>query len=212
MSIPLSRICKNMLAGTAAAALLLGGAAGIDVQAAAPTSYPPLPQPRDAQPTTMPATGQPAMALGHDDVREVQNQLISLGFDPGPADGEAGPGTMAAVQKYDQSRGGPGRVSIDSALLARLKADTGIRLTYEQVAERSRARQQAQAAAPAGASNQMGASNQLGGIVQQIVPLIGAAIANSNNNNNNNYGPGYYGPGPGYYGPPGYYSRGYGGF
>ena len=43
--------------------------------------------------------------------------------------------------------------------------------------------------------------------MQQIVPLIGAAIANSNNNNDG-YGPGYYGPGPGYYGPPpGYYGR-----
>jgi hypothetical protein len=44
--------------------------------------------------------------------------------------------------------------------------------------------------------------------VQQFMPLIGAAIANSNANNNGYYGPGpgYYGPGPGYYGPPpGYY-------
>ena len=49
-------------------------------------------------------------------MREVQNQLIALGFDPGPADGQAGPATVAAAQQYDQSRGDSGRVSIDSAL------------------------------------------------------------------------------------------------
>ena len=109
-------------------------------------------------------------------MREVQNQLIALGFDPGPADGQAGPATIAAAQQYDQSRGGSGQASIDGALLARLKADTGPRLTYEQVAARSQARQQAQTSASASASN------QFGNIVQQIAPLIGAAISNSNNN------------------------------
>jgi peptidoglycan hydrolase-like protein with peptidoglycan-binding domain len=145
------------------------------------------------------AANLPAIPLGHDDVREAQNQLIALGFDPGVADGQIGPATNAAAQQYDQSRGGNGQVAIDSALLARLKADKAPRLTYEQVQERSQAHQQASAAAPASAGN------QIGGIVQQFMPLIGAAIANSNNNNNNGYygpGPAYYGPGPGYYGPP----------
>lgn len=196
MSIPmfLSHKPLKLLAGTAAAALLMGWAAGIGARAADP-SLSPLPA----------AASAPALPLGHDDIREVQNQLIALGYDPGPADGEAGPGTFAAAQQYDQKHGGTGPVSIDSALLARLKADAGPRLTYEQVAERSQARQQAQASAPASASN------QIGGIVQQIAPLLGAVIANSNTNS---YGPGYYGPGPGYYGPPpGYYRQGYyGGF
>lgn len=188
---------RKLLAGAAAAALLIGGMAGSGAQAADPV-LPPLPPA---------AASAPALPLGHDDVREVQNQLISLGFDPGPADGEAGPGTIAAAQQYDQSRGGPGRASIDSALLARLKADTAPRLTYEQVAERAQARQPAQAPAPASSG-----ASQIGGIVQQIAPLLGAAIASSNNNS---YGPGYYGPGPAYYGPPpGYYRQGYyyGGF
>src|SRR5258708_11332323 len=48
----------------------------------------------------------PPLPLGHDDVREVQNQLIALGFDPGAADGQAGPATVAAAEQYDQSRGG----------------------------------------------------------------------------------------------------------
>jgi hypothetical protein len=189
----------KLLAGTAVAALVIGGA-GIGAQAADPV---PVQQQASVPETSAPA---PALPLGHDDVVEVQNQLIALGFDPGAADGEIGPATMSAAQQYDQKRGGSGQVSIDSAFLARLKADTGPRLSYEQVAERSRARQPAQASSSASSG-----ASQFGGIVQQIAPLIGAAIANSNNNNNY-YRPGYYGPGPGYYGPPppGYYSQGYG--
>ena len=194
----------KLFAGTAAAALLIGWAAGVGAQTATEA----LTQEQASLPATGTTANLPPLPLGHDDVREVQNQLISLGFDPGPADGQAGPGTMAAAQQYDQSRGGSGRASIDGALLARLKADTGQRLSYEQVAARSQARQQAQTSAPASGAN------QFGNIVQQIAPLVGAMISNSNSNNNNNgYGPGYYGPGPGYYGPgPGYYGPRYGGY
>jgi Putative peptidoglycan binding domain len=197
MSQSLSKPLK-LFAGTAAAALLIGWAAGVGAQT--------IPESLPQEQASLPASGTapnmlPSLPLGHDDVREVQNQLIALGFDPGPADGQAGPATIAAAQQYDQNRGGSGQVSIDGALLARLKADTGPRLTYEQVAARSQARQQAHTS-----SSASGAS-QFGGIVQQIMPLVGAAIANSNNG----YGPGYYGPGPGYYGPgPGYYGPGYG--
>lgn len=196
---PFTRL--KLLAGTAAAALLIGWAAGVGAQTTAP-SLPPIPQakqqpqqPQALQSENSAAANLPAVPLGHDDVREVQNQLIALGFDPGAADGQIGPATNAAAQQYDQSRGGNGQVAIDGALLARLKADTAPRLTYEQVQERSHAHQQAQASPAA-------ASNQFGSIVQQFVPLIGAAIANSNSNNNSYYGPppGYYGPG--YYGPP----------
>ncbi len=184
----------KLLASAAAAALLLGWTSAAGAQT---TSGSPAPQQQASLPEN--TTGNlPPLPLGHDDVREVQNQLIALGFDPGAADGQIGPTTTAAAQQYDQSRGGSGRVSIDSALLARLKADTAPRLTYDQVAARSQARQQAQAS-----SSAAGAS-QFGNVVQQIMPLIGAAIANSNNNG------GYYGPGPGYYGPgPGYYGPGY---
>jgi hypothetical protein len=203
MSISISRSHKSLtlLAGTAVAALVIGGA-GVGAQAADPV---PLQQQASVPENSAPASSLP---LGRDDVVEVQNQLIALGFDPGPADGQVGPATLAAAQQYDQKHGGTGQVSIDGALLARLKADTGPRLTYEQVAAKAQARPQAQASAPSSGSNQFGS------IVQQIAPLIGAAISNSNANNNAGYGPGYYGPGPGpgYYGPPppAYYGQGYG--
>jgi hypothetical protein len=187
------------MAGIATAALLAGWSAGVAAQNSAPPAQAP------AAPQQQANTNLPPLPLGHDDVREVQNQLIALGFDPGPADGQAGPATVAAAQQYDQSRGGGGRVSIDSALLARLKADTAPRLTYDQVAARSHSSSQAQAPASG--------ANQIGGIIQQLAPLIGAAI---NSGNSSNYGGGYgYGgyPGPGYYGPgPVYGSYGYGGY
>lgn len=152
-------------------------------------------------------------------MREVQNQLIALGFDPGPADGQVGPGTIAAAKQYDHSRDGEGGVSIDAALLARLKADPGPRLSYDQVAARAQARQQARASqAPAPAAPASSASNQFGNIVQQIAPILGAVISNANANNNRSYGyygpgPGYYAPGPGYHGQgSGYYGYGYGGY
>jgi hypothetical protein len=197
---------RKPIAGFAIATLMVGWAAGVSAQSTNQSDPPavPLATPGDAAPSNAAPAAQPPAAqqatanlpplpLGHDDVREVQNQLIALGFDPGAADGQIGPATTAAAQQYDQSRGGSGRVSIDGALLARLKADTAPRLTYDQVAARSHS--SSQALAPASGAN------QIGGVVQQLAPLIGALV---NNANSNNYG-GYYGPGPGYYGPgPGY--------
>ena len=194
----------KLFTGTAAAALLIGWAAGAGAQTTTDAPAPPTQQ--DSLPAAGTAETQPSIPLGPDNVRELQNQLIALGFDPGAADGEVGPATIAAAQQYDQSRGGSGQVSIDGAFLARLKADTAPRLTYDQVAARSRAAQTAHTSASAPA-----ASNQFGNVVSTIAPIIGAAIANSNNNGG--YGPGYYGPGPGYNGPgPGYYGHGYGGY
>src|SRR5471032_357377 len=196
------------IAGIATAALLIGWAAGVGAQSTNQPALPPLPpatQPQAALPANN--ANLPPLPLGHDDVREAQNQLIALGFDPGAADGQAGPATVAAAQQYDQSRGGSGRVSIDSALLARLKADTAPRLTYDQVAARAQSHSQAQA--PASAGNQMGS---IGSIVQQLAPLIGAAVNSSNNGYGGGYGYGGY-PGPGYYGPgPVYGGYRYGGY
>ncbi len=198
MSISISRPYTRLklLAGTAAAAVLIGWVAAVGAQTTDPS--PPQQQQQALHSENSATANLPPIPLGRDDVREVQNQLIALGFDPGAADGQIGPATNAAAQQYDQSRGGNGQVAIDGTLLARLKADKAPRLTYEQVQERSQGHQQASAPAAA--------SNQFGGIVQQFMPLIGAAIANSNNNGYYGPGPGYYGPGPGYYGPaPGYY-------
>ncbi len=237
---PLSSFATPLkpIAGVATAALLIGWAAGVGAQSASPPGVPPLPPPMqgDTVPKNVPPSAQapagpqpqpallgstpslPLAPLSHDEVREAQNQLIALGFDPGAADGEAGPSTVSAAQQYDQSRGGSGRVSIDSALLARLKADTAPRLTYDQVAARSQARSQGRGSTSAG--NQTGGGGGgiggLGSIVQQLAPLIGGVISSNNNNNNNGYGNGYgYGnhPGPGFYGPGpvygGYPYRGY---
>ena len=209
------------IAGIATAALLIGWAAGVGAQSPNQPALPPLPPatqgntaqnnaPPSAQAPAAPQSqaappasnaNLPALPLGQDDVREVQNQLIALGFDPGAADGEAGPATIAAAQQYDQSRGGSGQVSIDSALLARLKADTAPRLTYDQVAARAQSRSQAQAPASAG--------NEIGSIVQQLAPLIGAAVNSSNSGNCGGYPCGGY-PGPGgYYAPGGFRYGGY---
>ena len=48
-------------------------------------------------------------------------------------------------------------------------------------------------------------ANQIGSVIQQLAPLIGAAINSSNNANYGGYGYGGYYPGPGYYGPPAVY-------
>ncbi len=209
MSLSIARSHRRPLklfAGAAAAALLIGLTAGTGAQAADP--FPPPQQ----------QASLPPLPLGQNDVREVQNQLIALGYNPGPADGQIGPATTTAAAQYDHAHGGTGQVPVDGALLARLKADTGPRLSYEQVQERSHQQTQTSSATASsgdGVSSGSGAG-QFGGIVQQILPLISGAIANSNNNNGyygNNSG--YYGPGPGHYGPPpGYYDQGYpyGGF
>ena len=121
------------------------------------------------QATVTPASGSasslPPLPLDHDGIGEVQGQLIALGFDPGAADGETGPATMAAVQKYNESRGGNGPVPVDGRLLARLQQDDGPRLTPEQVAVRARPRY----AVPAN-------PDPLGGVVQQFQSNIRALL------------------------------------
>jgi peptidoglycan hydrolase-like protein with peptidoglycan-binding domain len=141
------------------AVVLMGWAAAASAQTASePMKLPPLPpasqdgsssstdapaapqQPAETAADTGPIRNLPPLPLDHDGIREVQNQLIALGFDPGPADGETGPATLAAVQQYNESRGGTGRVPVDGRLLARLQQDTGPRLTPEQVAARAQPR------------------------------------------------------------------------
>jgi hypothetical protein len=114
-----------------------------------------------AAPAAYSASTLPPLPLDHDGIREVQSQLIALGFDPGAADGETGPATMAAVEKYNESRGGNGAVPVDGRLLARLQQDTGPRLTPEQVAARARPRYQAQPPA-----------NPVAGMMQQFERLL----------------------------------------
>lgn len=157
---------SSFRAGTLAAAALMGWTAGAGAQTNDPMKLPPLPpatqdrastnaqpaspqvdteqQPSAAAPANGSTSTLPPLPLDHAGVREVQSQLIALGFDPGPADGETGPATMAAVQQYNESRGGNGRVPVDGRLLARLQHDSGPRLTPQQVAARARPHYQAQ--------------------------------------------------------------------
>jgi hypothetical protein len=114
------------IAGIATTALLVGWAAGAGAQTASERmQLPPLPPAKqdnasnNTQPTPQQVDTQqqpqqaapdgstntlPPLPLGRDGIREVQNQLIALGFDPGAADGQAGPVTVAAAQRYDRQR------------------------------------------------------------------------------------------------------------
>ena len=89
--------------------LLLATALLILWSASASAQTDPTPPPQAVQseaPASAPASNFPALPLGHDGIRDVQSQLTALGFDPGPADGEAGPATLAATQQYNENRGG----------------------------------------------------------------------------------------------------------
>lgn len=102
--------------------------------AAAPTpavaspavSSPAASSPVASAPASAPAPAPeaaPAPPLGRDDVREVQMRLYRLGFDPGPADGDAGPMTQAAITRYQQKRELPETGTPDRALLDQLRQD-----------------------------------------------------------------------------------------
>jgi hypothetical protein len=128
---------------------------------------PPLPQAVQGDaPASAPASTFPTLPIGSDGIRDVQSQLIALGFEPGAADGQAGPATVAAAQQYNENRGGSGPVPIDGALLARLQQDTGPRLTPEQVGARS----QPHYAAPAPDNSFKGAIRQFGANIRSILP------------------------------------------
>jgi hypothetical protein len=169
----------KVIAGTMAVAMLIGWATNVSAQTPSeptPPPLPPLPQgpasqsdnaaPAPQQATAAPTSNTPTdnaginfppLPLGQGGVREAQSQLIALGFDPGAADGETGPATIAAAQQYNENRGGSGPVPIDGALLARLQQDTGPRLAPEQVAARAQPRYQPRAP-----------SNPLAGAMQQF--------------------------------------------
>jgi hypothetical protein len=125
----------KLIAGILAAVALIGWTTGAGAQTE-PTPPPlppaqgeaqPAPQQVDTQqqpppqqaaaptPTNNSGINFPPLPLGHGGVQEAQDQLIALGFDPGGADGEAGPATIAAAQQYNENRGGSGPVPVDAA-------------------------------------------------------------------------------------------------
>jgi localization factor PodJL len=56
-------------------------------------------------------------------VKTIQTLLADAGYDPGPADGRAGPKTTRAVKDYQQKSGVPATGQIDQMLLASLSAN-----------------------------------------------------------------------------------------
>ena len=61
----------------------------------------PAPNTRDEQPA--PTSSVDALPQRPEQVRELQDQLLWLGFDPGPVDGRCGPLTTEAVRRFQQS-------------------------------------------------------------------------------------------------------------
>jgi len=55
-------------------------------------------------------------------VREVQTALAARGYEPGPADGHAGPMTRAAILAFERDQGLPATAAPSGALLAALRA------------------------------------------------------------------------------------------
>ena len=80
------------------------GAAGTTTTTAARAALPPIPPAKPGTQASPPSQPSPPLTSGND-IREVQGRLASLGFDPGPVDGAAGPKTAAAVTRYQQAHG-----------------------------------------------------------------------------------------------------------
>jgi len=89
---------------------------------AARTVLPPIPP---AKPGTQAAPPSPTARLSSNDVREVQGRLQSLGFDPGPVDGAAGPKTAAAVSRYQEAHGLQATGVADNDTLDELRREPG---------------------------------------------------------------------------------------
>ncbi len=97
-------------------------ASPVDVLAAIPQPPPPAP------PITLPAPAdmtvpQPEVALSRAEIVEVQKRLASLGINPGPIDGIAGPRTAAGVEAYETRAGHTVTSKVDRRLLALLRQD-----------------------------------------------------------------------------------------
>jgi peptidoglycan hydrolase-like protein with peptidoglycan-binding domain len=68
-----------------------------------------------------PAT--PNRPLTTNEIREAQTLLNEQGYNPGGADGIAGPNTVAAAKNFEQKRGWPATGTMDLQLLERLRAN-----------------------------------------------------------------------------------------
>jgi hypothetical protein len=72
----------------------------------------------------MPITGTPLQnELSYAEILELQTLLQSLGMTPGFLDGLPGPRTVAAIKRYEESRGQPQTGNLDRELLKRLRQE-----------------------------------------------------------------------------------------
>jgi lysozyme family protein len=76
--------------------------------------------PADVVPPRPVVVSQPLDARG---ISELQTKLGRLGFSPGPVDGVAGSMTVAAIKRYQQSRGRPLTAAVDDDLLDQLRKE-----------------------------------------------------------------------------------------
>lgn len=63
------------------------------------------------------------MAAGSEDVREIQQELQSRGFNPGPVDGIMGPQTKNALRSFQEKEGMPATGELDSKTKSTLGVD-----------------------------------------------------------------------------------------
>lgn len=66
---------------------------------------------------------EPTQVLSRAEVREVQQRLTGLGFDPGRVDGSAGKRTEQAARRYLNSRDAVETAAVDRRVLDKLRAD-----------------------------------------------------------------------------------------
>ena len=93
---------------------------------------PATPAPQQAAKADAPPPSVPAQAprdrgrLNAAEVREVQARLAILGFDPGPADGAAGPRTSTAVRRFEEATGRPPTGSVDRETWTQLRNEPAL--------------------------------------------------------------------------------------
>lgn len=104
-------------AGIALAVVLVRGGGGGEATTSAPEAAPATTTaPQATTPTAPPKPAAPAFSLPAgvtklsegdtgDAVKALQRALAKLGYDPGPADGDFGPRTTAAVGEFQQAQG-----------------------------------------------------------------------------------------------------------
>lgn len=70
--------------------------------------------------------------LSPTEILEVQTRLEALGMKPGPVDGILGPRTVAAIGRYEETKGGPQTGIVDRAILGRLRQEANQSISQTQ--------------------------------------------------------------------------------